>query len=162
VTLENHRDVARICQTQCLGFRISTSNVGATFAEAATFLTTDCPDFTDCFFGFVIRVFRNPRSILASPAPLVSGMPKGAEDSRTPKPSEFDGSWKIRLRFGVRLSSAALTLPKNNSSLNCHDPVTACHGLCHDLDLKKRPSLLSCHDVTTYTPLSLAKPSGQI
>jgi len=34
----------------------------------------------------------------------------------------------------------------------CHDPGTACHDLCHDLKLIKRPSLLGCHDVTTCTP----------
>jgi len=34
----------------------------------------------------------------------------------------------------------------------CHDLVTGCHDLCHDLNLIKPLSLLVCHDVTTCTP----------
>jgi hypothetical protein len=36
--------------------------------------------------------------------------------------------------------------------LKCHDPVTACHDLCHDLTFEKGPFLAACHDVTTCTP----------
>src|SRR5882672_1868713 len=39
--------------------------------------------------------------------------------------------------------------------------VTACHDSCHDLKLKKGPSLLSCHDVTTCRHPGPPPPAGR-